>query len=324
MLTLVPWRGHALVGTSQSATLDDARPTRRSAARSGRVHRGREPRVSRAGAHTPRTSRSCTGAWFPPSRRRGRAGAGARGQILDHAATGAPGAITIVGAKTRRPAASPSASPSSPAAREARLAFPHRHPILPGAGIADHEALAIETARAIRLEMPLALIRHLIGRYAEGAADIVSDARPPEWLERRARTADGACRNRPRHPFEMADTDDIVIRRTGLGRSGATPDAKRSTLAPGSPRPSSDGIRRAWPKKSPPSSTCTPCPAVRPTVWQPVVKVWLHSGPPTRLPRWGPHSDGRCIPSGCVAPPSNMAGYSRSSRLARGAPRRPR
>ncbi len=32
----------------------------------------------------------------------------------------------------------------------------------------------------------------------------------------------------------------------------------------------------------------------------------------------------RCIPAGCVAPPSNMAGYSRSSRLARGAPRRPR
>jgi hypothetical protein len=32
----------------------------------------------------------------------------------------------------------------------------------------------------------------------------------------------------------------------------------------------------------------------------------------------------RCIPGGCVAPPSNTARYSQSSRLAGGAPRRPR
>src|SRR5438034_10546283 len=29
---------------------------------------------------------------------------------------------------------------------------------------------------------------------------------------------------------------------------------------------------------------------------QPVVKVWLHSGPPARLPRWGPRSTGDASP----------------------------
>jgi glycerol-3-phosphate dehydrogenase len=45
--------------------------------------------------------------------------------------------------------------------------------VLPGAGIADHEALAIETARACALELPVATIRHLIALYAERTADIV-------------------------------------------------------------------------------------------------------------------------------------------------------
>src|SRR4029453_14074609 len=44
---------------------------------------------------------------------------------------------------------------------------------LPGAGIADHEALAIETARDVGVELPLTTIRHLIGRYGEFAAAIV-------------------------------------------------------------------------------------------------------------------------------------------------------
>src|SRR3990170_4818655 len=26
--------------------------------------------------------------------------------------------------------------------------------------------------------------------------------------------------------------------------------------------------------------------------WQPATKLWLHSGPPARLPRWGPRSPG--------------------------------
>src|SRR5438093_3953735 len=79
---------------------------------------------------------------------------------------------------------------------------------------------------------------------------------------------------------------------------------------------------------------------------QPVVKVWLHSGPPTWLPRWGPRSTGDASPPhpnaaaalGTPAPaalllaqilpvlPPHRANharrgprYSRSSRLAGGA-----
>src|SRR5439155_21894196 len=35
----------------------------------------------------------------------------------------------------------------------------------------------------------------------------------------------------------------------------------------------------------------------RAPTWQPVVKVWLHSGPPARLPRWGPRSTGDASPA---------------------------
>ena len=33
---------------------------------------------------------------------------------------------------------------------------------------------------------------------------------------------------------------------------------------------------------------------------QPVVKVWLHSGPPTPLPRWGPRSTGDASPGAAL------------------------
>jgi DNA-binding transcriptional LysR family regulator len=34
--------------------------------------------------------------------------------------------------------------------------------------------------------------------------------------------------------------------------------------------------------------------------WEPVVKVWLHSGPQPRLPRWGPHSTGDASPGAAL------------------------
>ena len=83
--------------------------------------------------------------------------------------------------------------------------------------------------------------------------------------------------------------------------------------------------------------------------YQPVLNVWLHSGPPTRLPRWGPRSTGDASPpphraekraAGAPArglrcssfkysrysqssrlPPQRAQNARRGPRLARGAPR---
>jgi glycerol-3-phosphate dehydrogenase len=95
--------------------------------------------------------------------------------------------------------------------------------VLPGAGIADHEALAIETARAVRLDLPLSTIRHLIAVYAERSADII------QLMNERA---DLRATVSPTHSTLGAEVvyvirqelayrlGDIVIRRTGLGAAG--------------------------------------------------------------------------------------------------------
>jgi len=92
--------------------------------------------------------------------------------------------------------------------------------ILPGAGIADHEALAIETARATGLELAPAVIHHLIGLYGDACAPIIrlmaerSDCRMPLVPGRPTVGAEVVYAIRE----EMACTlADIVIRRTELG-----------------------------------------------------------------------------------------------------------
>jgi glycerol-3-phosphate dehydrogenase len=94
---------------------------------------------------------------------------------------------------------------------------------LAGAGIADHEALAIETARAVGLELAPPIIRRLTATYGDRCAQIVrimaehSDWRMPLV---NGQTAIGAeVIYVVRH--EMACTlADIVIRRTELGAGG--------------------------------------------------------------------------------------------------------
>jgi glycerol-3-phosphate dehydrogenase len=100
--------------------------------------------------------------------------------------------------------------------------------VLPGAGIADHEALAIETARACGLELPLATIRHLTTLYAERAADIVRllherpDLRGP--VTPTAATLGAEVVHVIRHEMAVR-LSDVVIRRTGLGAAGLPDDA---------------------------------------------------------------------------------------------------
>jgi glycerol-3-phosphate dehydrogenase len=225
MLTLVPWRGCALVGTSQSASPVAADDITVSAAEVDQfiatVNRT-FPQLQISASDVTLVHRGLLPAVVDGQ---GRPQLRSESSILNHANEGAAGAFTIFGAKytmARRVAErttnaiARATGKRVPASRTATT-------VLPGAGIADHEALAIETARGVGLELPLATIRHLNGRYAERAADIIRiiHARP-ELLA----PVDSA---RPTLQAEIVYTiqhemairlTDVVIRRTGLGAAG--------------------------------------------------------------------------------------------------------
>jgi len=94
---------------------------------------------------------------------------------------------------------------------------------LPGAGIADHEALAIETARAVGLELAPPITRHLMALYGDRCATIVRlMAERTDWrmpLVPGQPNVGAEVIHAVRH--EMAVTlVDMVIRRMELGAMG--------------------------------------------------------------------------------------------------------
>jgi glycerol-3-phosphate dehydrogenase len=232
MLTLVPWRGRALVGTSQSATLvgpndlaitaaevdafiaeaNTAFPALKlSAGDVTLVHRGVVPAASGKNGKTD----------LKPS-----------AEIIDHG----NGAVTVVGVKFTT-ARSVAARAISVVARRLHRRLPPSRTAttpLPGAAIADHEALAIETARDLRMDVPLPMIRHLIALYAEGAAEIIRlvHERPElaEPLAGNIETIKGEIVYTIRREMAVRLTD-IIVRRTELGSAGRPPDVAIQTAA---------------------------------------------------------------------------------------------
>src|SRR6185436_4794084 len=221
MLTLVPWHGRALVGTWQSDTLAtpaDLAPTAAEV----------DAFVADANAAFPalrltRADVTLVHRAIVPAER---AGSPVRflsaPEILDHAKDGAPGAMSVVGIKytTARSVGARAAAAAAKALGGSTRRTDTDTAILPGAGIADHEALAIETARAVHLELAPPIIRHLMDVYGDRAAAIVrimaerSEWRMPLVPGRPTVGAEGI--HAIRH--EMAATlSDIVIRRTELG-----------------------------------------------------------------------------------------------------------
>ncbi len=225
MLTLVPWRGRAIVGTGQSsspaASGDDgvtAEEVERFIADANHafpalklgtgdvtlVHRGLVPAVTgRDGSvdllQTP--------------------------TILDHASEGADGSFTVTAAKytTARATAERVTNAIGRKLRKPLAASRTSTTVLPFAGIADHEALAIETGRRIGVELELPLLRHLMGRYAEGAATIV------KLIGERPDSSAALAPSTPTIAAEVLHVirnegalrlGDIVLRRTTLGAAG--------------------------------------------------------------------------------------------------------
>ena len=223
MLTLVPWRGKAIVGTGQSAApvtsstdstitaaelesfiadANHAFPALKLApADVTLVHRGLVPAVAR---------RDGTADLLPNS------------LILDHGSEGAPGAVTVVGAKytTARAVAERLANRVGRFLGKALGRSRSATAVLPFAGIADHEALAIETGRDLGIELEVSLLRHLISRYAEGAAEIVKlIAQHPNTaapIGPPAPTIAAEVQYVIRHELALR-LSDIVLRRTTAG-----------------------------------------------------------------------------------------------------------
>jgi glycerol-3-phosphate dehydrogenase len=230
MLTLVPWRGRAVVGTSQSAAFVQPDAT----AVTEREVDAFIVEVNQAfpALHLTRNDVSLIHRGIVPAaedRKTGRPALLATPEIHDHSTEGASGAMTVVGVKytTARRVAQTAVE------RIAKLLNKRLAPsrtattVLPGAGIADHEALAIETERAGNLQLSIATIRHLIALYAERAADIVRliHERPEllQPLSPAVQTLGAEVVYVIRHEMAVR-LADIVIRRTGMGAAGP-PDA---------------------------------------------------------------------------------------------------
>jgi glycerol-3-phosphate dehydrogenase len=226
MLTLTPWHGRALVGTMQRdefangpdadvtcADVDRAIADANSAFPALKVTHSDITLVHRANVPAERGND-------------GRAQFLGSSQLRDHARDGVAGAMTVVGVKfttSRATAARAAAAAARILGKAAQRGVDTRTAPLPGAAIADHEALAIETARAVHLELAPPTIRHLTAIYGDRCAPIVRlMAERSEWRMPLV----------PGYPnvgaevihairAEMACTlADIVVRRTELGATG--------------------------------------------------------------------------------------------------------
>ena len=225
MLTLVPWRGGAIVGTSQSDRLVTAADTRATAAEiDAFITEANEafPALGLTRAHITLVHRGLV----PASVREGRPPDFLAAPVLrDHAQDGAAGAMTLVGVKYTTARAVAQRAVDAAARRMGRR-LPRSSTalrVLPGAGLADHEGLAIETARRSGVDLSPAVLLRLSAVYAERAAAIIRliaerpELRPP--VAPGTETAGAEVVHVIRQ--EMAcRLGDVVIRRTGLGAAG--------------------------------------------------------------------------------------------------------
>jgi glycerol-3-phosphate dehydrogenase len=235
MLTQTPWRGRAIVGTWQSAALvesTDAEITSDEldgfvtdinatfpALKLTRgdvtlVHRGVVP--ARAGGGD---------ADLKPTH-----------EIIDHASHGGPGALTLVGVKytTARLAAEHAVDRVMTLVGRPRGRCVTAETTLPGAGIADHEALAIETARGSNVELDSRVQNHLVSTYAERCKPII------ELMAGRPDLAVPLCESTLVTGAEVIHAirqesavrlSDVVMRRTPMGAMGLPSETATSAAA---------------------------------------------------------------------------------------------
>ena len=225
MLTLVPWRGRVIVGTSQSSAEASPRDREVTAPEVEQFIRDANHAFPALKLTLDDVTLVHCGLVPARTRRDGPVDLRSTSQVLDHDADAAGAALTVVGAKYTTARATGERVANVLARKLGKSLAPSRTATtpLPGAGIADHEGLAIETARRARIELPLPLLRHLTRRYAEGAAEIV------KLIANRHDTAVPVAPDTPTVAAEIIHAirnecalrlGDIVLRRTTLGAAG--------------------------------------------------------------------------------------------------------
>jgi glycerol-3-phosphate dehydrogenase len=225
MLTLVPWQGRALIGTAQS---DDFKQPGDNGVTAAEI----DAFIADANTAFPalgltRADVTLVHRGIVPAQKGkdGRPELLGHSEIRDHAGDGAAGAMSVIGVKYTTARAVGARAAALAAKRLGGSTRPTNTAtaILPGAGISDHEALTIETARAVGLELAPSIIKHLNAIYGDRSAAIVrlmaerSDWRMPLVPGRPNVGAEVIHALRE----EMACTvADIVIRRSELGAAG--------------------------------------------------------------------------------------------------------
>lgn len=225
MLTLVPWHGRAVIGTGQSDGLVQPDDLRISGVEIDRFIA--EANEAFPALHLTRSDVRLVhrGAVPAETNTGGRPELRAAPEIHDHAAEGAPGAMTVVGVKyTLARGVAERAVDACGKILDGRLPRSRTSTTpLPGAAIADHEALAIESARAAAMDLPAELTRHLSALYAEAASGIVRlIAQHPGWgapVAAGCPTVGAEIVHVIRHEMATRLTD-VVIRRTTIGSGG--------------------------------------------------------------------------------------------------------
>lgn len=229
MLTLVGWRGRALIGTSQSDALMPP----------GTPPPGRDEvmafladiNAAFPALHLKADEITLVHhALVPAIVRNGQPDLKPEPEIVDHRTNSpsAEGLWTLIGVKytTARHAAGMAIDRIAANAANATRRGHTAHAVLPTAEIADVEAILIETARASGLDadsLSPALVRHLAAWYGSGTAAVVRImAERPEWRE--PLTADSPVTgaeiaHAARHEQALRLTD-AVLRRTMLGSAG--------------------------------------------------------------------------------------------------------
>ena len=223
-LTLVPWHGHALVGTSQSADTTETpevtvRPDELDAFLADANHAF--PALGLGRADVTLVHRGLVPA---ATGRDGRPTLRARAELCDHAADGAPGAVTVIGVKytTARGVAARAVDVVEKRLGRHRTACRTEAQALPGAGIADVEALAIENARRGHLHLDEDVLRGLTRLYGTRCAGVIALAVDRPALAERLAPDCPVIKAEIVHAVreEMAvSLADAVLRRTALAHT---------------------------------------------------------------------------------------------------------
>jgi len=235
MLTLVPWRGRAIVGTSHSVDLagPGTKPTR--AQVDGFIAEANEAfpalglsRDAVALMHwglVPATASSGKPPDLQPAP-----------SVLDHERDAAAGAMTVIGVKYTTARGLAERVVNAAARKLKQRVSPSRTvaTVLPGAAIADHEALGIETARRARIDLSPAIFTRLAEVHAERSADIIrlmvdgDDLRDPVTGDSPVTAAEIVHVIREEMAVHLTD---IVLRRTSIGAAGHPGEALLNACA---------------------------------------------------------------------------------------------